>query len=100
MIRLLVRELKARQTRLSGNVSIPRIRVPGLFDFLENGQERLGVLPLKVITAIVVNIDHGIVLQPQDGARVECKPMLERDVDSGWAENLDGFLDCHGVASD
>ena len=71
------------------HLTSPAIGVPWLFNLAEGDDQRLGVCPLDVVAAIVKNVDHRVIIQPQNRPPVASKTMLEGDLDTGLQE--DGF---------
>lgn len=67
--------LRGRARRMVRHFSSPAIRVPWFFNLAEGGDQFLRVLPLYVVTAVVKNVNHRIIIQPEDGAGVEGKTM-------------------------
>jgi len=66
-----------------------------LLNFFEERDEFRSVLTLDVIAAIIKNVDHGVIVQSQNGARIECKPMLQGYFYTRGSENCGGLLDGH-----
>lgn len=84
-----------RRRTFAWGLTRPRVRVPWLLHCLKQDKEIFGVLALDVVTAIIKNIDHGIVIQPQYGAGIKREPMLQGDFDTSGRDNGCSLLDCH-----
>ena len=75
----------------------PGIGIPRLLDFFEQRDQFRRVLTLDVVATIIENVDHSIIVQSQNGARIKRKPMLQGDLYTCGSENRGGLLDGHNL---
>src|SRR5262249_35806084 len=90
-----LRKWKDGWRRLARHFPVPSIGVPGFLGLAKQRDESVGIFTLDVVTAIIKNIDHGVVIQSENGAGIEGKSMLKGDFYAGLCQYFFGLLDGH-----
>ena len=83
--------------RLARDFAGPAIGIPLFFYLAKRDDERLSIFALDVVPPVVEDIDYGVVLQPEHRARVERKPMLNRDFNTDLRNDGFGLLKSHNT---
>jgi hypothetical protein len=67
------------------------------FDLTESYDQGFRVFALDIIPAVIENIDDGVVLQPQHGAGIERKTMLDGDLHTYLRDDGFSLLKSHNT---